>query len=652
MVYTLQYSSNFNPAASYVPGVYAQVMPPTNFPTGGPSNIAFVEGTASWGPANQAVFLSSYQGSTQKFGGIQAASYTDYHDLCTDLMLAFAQAGGSQAALNVWGVRSTDGTDTAASVSLTDDPTVANVAQETVTVSGTLTVGDQLKLTITNSKISATPVVVEYTTVTADTVDTMAAGLAAAINANTTLHLANMTATVAAAEVTISYPILLGSVTFAESITGTATETLTLAAGTNQTVPLVGIKLTAKYTGSMGNKIAVFTAPSAVQNALDVTIVPFSGGGRAEVFIGIPTGGTGSASAGVFWNALANAINNGIVPKRGPSNWVTASLASNWAETPAVPAARASNNFALTGGTDGRNVTSSQMLGTQSPATGVYLAPQLTPPPSVCWLAGCTDNTIFSEILASALGTNLFWLFGFPINTDVPTATTLKYGWGISDYHVGFVLDWVIFNDPVNGQKVLPALGAAGGAIACLAPWNSPYNIVLQGILGTVAGVPYSFGDISQASQNGILLIEQRPAAGGAFVFRNSVNSVGAADDNGLVSYSRMTNYLVNAIGNALEPFGGKLQSSLPNDPVRSQVRAVLNALLQPMQDAGAIESFNNVSDTSNNTVITVAEHELFVLDQVKYMSEILYIGFTLQGGVTVIPGSSIPGATTTGTGG
>ena len=107
---------------------------------------------------------------------------------------------------------------------------------ETVTVGGTLTVGDQLKLTFTCSALSGSPLTVSYTTLTGNSTTAMATGLAAAVNANAILSAALITATSTGAIVTITYPVSLLNtpttpLTFSKSIVGTGTETLTLAQG-------------------------------------------------------------------------------------------------------------------------------------------------------------------------------------------------------------------------------------------------------------------------------------------------------------------------------------------------------------------------------------------------------------------------------------
>src|SRR5882762_2996104 len=92
---------------------YIQIVAPPNFITGVATDVIGVVGTASWGPVNVPVHIGSGQQAVLSFGPMSAASLTDSHDLPTDLYLAFGQSA-SQATMEAWGVRVTDGTDTAA----------------------------------------------------------------------------------------------------------------------------------------------------------------------------------------------------------------------------------------------------------------------------------------------------------------------------------------------------------------------------------------------------------------------------------------------------------------------------------------------------------------------------------------------------------
>ncbi len=103
-------ANSINPTALQVPDLYVIETPPAPVLNGVASNILGIVGTASWGPVNSPVTAGSPAEATQIFGPMQARKY----DLGTALYAAALQ-GASAFAL----VRVTDGTDTAASGSIT-----------------------------------------------------------------------------------------------------------------------------------------------------------------------------------------------------------------------------------------------------------------------------------------------------------------------------------------------------------------------------------------------------------------------------------------------------------------------------------------------------------------------------------------------------
>jgi hypothetical protein len=103
---------NYNNNALTVPGLYIQVVAPQNgFINGIPSNILGLVGTASWGPVNSPVSISTVNDYMQNFGPV----LTNKYDMGTHVALACLQQAN-----NISCVRVTDGTDTAASVALVD----------------------------------------------------------------------------------------------------------------------------------------------------------------------------------------------------------------------------------------------------------------------------------------------------------------------------------------------------------------------------------------------------------------------------------------------------------------------------------------------------------------------------------------------------
>ena len=106
-----------NIAALQADDVYVQNVAPPTFIQGAPTDVIGVVGTASWGPVNQAELLGSQSDATSTFGGIGAVALTDPFDLASDLYLAFGQ-NCQDGTVQGFGVRVSDGTDTAASAAI------------------------------------------------------------------------------------------------------------------------------------------------------------------------------------------------------------------------------------------------------------------------------------------------------------------------------------------------------------------------------------------------------------------------------------------------------------------------------------------------------------------------------------------------------
>ena len=110
------------------------------------------------------------------------------------------------------------------------------------TLGGTVTPGDTLTITITDGMVAGSPRVVSYTTVPGDTLAAAAVGLAAAIHADTNLQAINYFARPVGNVLRIYYPTNNGpfvrpTTSFAQSVSGAATETISLgllSSGNNQ----------------------------------------------------------------------------------------------------------------------------------------------------------------------------------------------------------------------------------------------------------------------------------------------------------------------------------------------------------------------------------------------------------------------------------
>ena len=108
-----------NTSALIVPDIYVQILSPRHSLLNGvPTNILGIIGTASWGPKDSPVTISSAADYDKWFGPV----LTDIHDLGTAVSVAVMNGAN-----NMRCVRVTDGSDLAASASILDDTAPAAV---------------------------------------------------------------------------------------------------------------------------------------------------------------------------------------------------------------------------------------------------------------------------------------------------------------------------------------------------------------------------------------------------------------------------------------------------------------------------------------------------------------------------------------------
>lgn len=141
-------AGSLNTTALVVPNLYVQIVPPSVLALNGvPTNLIGVIGTASWGAVGVATPCNSATAYAQNFGPIQPRKY----DLGTPVATAIIQG-----ASNFMCVRATDGTDLAASASITGTGTAI-----TFTALYTGSLGNTIKVTLaTGSKSGTTKAVI------------------------------------------------------------------------------------------------------------------------------------------------------------------------------------------------------------------------------------------------------------------------------------------------------------------------------------------------------------------------------------------------------------------------------------------------------------------------------------------------------------
>lgn len=626
-------AGSINLAALSADDLYIQVVNPPSYIRGVATDVFGIVGTASWGKVNQPIHMGSGQDSAIAFGGISSASLTDPYDLATDLALSFGQSS-SESAIEGWGVRVTDGTDVAANVTLAG---AATHAAETATISGAIATNDSMNITITSTAITGSPITINYVTKAGDTLNSIASGFAALINANANLAAANIVATASGSVVTIVTPSSLSpAATYSQSII-TGSETITLAVGSTITA---GIVLAAQCTGILGNSISVTLSAGSATNTYTATVTPFAG--VSEVYPNLPATG--------FWSALQNAINKGLSNVRGPSLFITALNAIPAVGNPTI------GSFALAGGTDGRaGVVTGTLLGsdTAQPRTGLYALRQLQPAVGIIWIVGSTDTALVPSIVSFNQSEGCSAYFPFPTGTSTATAVAAVSTIGVHDPSLAYVKDSIYFFDPINNltRLVLPTAIIAG-TTAALSPEQSPGNKPVALVIGTernnpITGTqPYTPSEIGQLENAGIMFISNPIPAGSQFGIRHG-QTTSLSPATAPFEYWRMTMFIARSFASTMGQFVGKLQSQQIDDPLRQSVRMQLNTFLNTLNGLGMIDGYLvtcNFSASPSakpglgmNTPASVAQHYLFVLVQVTYLSSVRFFVVSLQGGTTVV---------------
>lgn len=385
------------------------------------------------------------------------------------------------------------------------------------------------------------------------------------------------------------------------------------------------ITLTAKYTGTLGNMLQALLAVGSAASTSKVTIaLP---GQTPEVFDNIP--GTGNT----LWVNMAQAINNGQSVARGPSQLVVAAAGAGTAAlTPAT--------ITLAGGLDGATtISGSVLIGTDGQArTGMYALRGTGT--SIAVLADCDDYTTATNQIAYGLSEGTYMIGVGPAGETPAAAATAKATAGIDGYAYKQLLgDWVYFLDTVNNQtRVISPQGFVAGLLANLSPEQSSLNKQLYGVVATQRSIqsrPYGVAELTVLGQAGIDLIANPVPGGNYFGARFGHNSSSNAVTNG-DNYTRMTNYIAYTLNAGMGKYVGKLQSSRPDDPTRSQAKATVDSFLAGMRQQNQIDDSSTICDLTNNIPSRIALGYMQMDAKVKYLSVVEKFLINLEGGQSV----------------
>ncbi len=336
------------------------------------------------------------------------------------------------------------------------------------------------------------------------------------------------------------------------------------------------ITFTAKHTGTLGNNLSVQITNGSKANSWKAIVgVP---GGAVEQYDNIT--GTGNA----FWVNLANAINNGTGPLRGPSNLIVATAAAG------VIAPSASTSY-FTGGLDGvSSFTSAAIVGADSTVrSGIYaLRSQGC---SLLLPADLDDTTQWTTVDGVAQQEGMYSVLCGPSGDTIANAVTTKQTAGLDDWSSKVMFgDWILWNDPfLQLQRYVSPQGFAAGRLANLSPEQSSLNKQIYGVAGSQrsnsTSATYSSAELATLEQAGIDVITN-PGAGNVPIWtcrvgHNASSNPAVNGDN----YTRLTNFIAASLDSGMGLYCGKPI----NADLARNVGATLNSFFLGMLGQGML---------------------------------------------------------------
>jgi hypothetical protein len=394
------------------------------------------------------------------------------------------------------------------------------------------------------------------------------------------------------------------------------------------------LALTSKYTGTGGNGITATVSAGSQYNTWRVIV--FMPGVTPETFDNIGFGLSGNA----LWLAFAAAINNGTNIQRGPSQMLVASAGAG-------TSAPTASTYGLSGGTDGASgVTAATLIGSDSatPRTGMYALRNSQS--SLALLSDCDTSSTWTTQVAYGLSEGTYMIGTGPSGDSIANAITTLQTAGINSYAFKYMQgDWIYWQDPVNGQRVVSPQGFVAGFLANSTPNQPALNQQLYGIIGTQKSIDqqvYAPSDLAALAQAGIDCIAN-PSPGGnyfsCFLGHNTSSNPLINSD----SYTRMTNFEAYSLNG---PSGlGQFIGDLNNQTEQSDAVGAVSAFLQAQWDNGLIGNsanpgaipFSVTLPGAQNTQQQTALGFQYMLIEITYWAIVERLIATVIGGASVV---------------
>ena len=400
-------------------------------------------------------------------------------------------------------------------------------------------------------------------------------------------------------------------------------------------VPGTALTISALYTGSLGNQIAISIQPgSKPASWMLIASLP---GMQPEVFDNI------TGVGGAFWNSLASAINSGAGVQRSASRLITVQPNGNTS----TPSSFSLSLGSTTAGSDGAaGVGPGQLVGQDGISRyGMYaLRGQGC---GLAILADADDPQTWSAQSSFGLEEGTYFILTGPAGDSISNAVSIKHSVGLDCYSTKLMFgDWLWWSDQASGLvRLVSPQGFVAGRLANLSPEQSSLNKPLYGIIGSqTSGQPQSGEALSYSSSNlatlfsaGIDVISNPQPAGSFWGVRGGLNSSSDITRNG-DNYPRLTNYISQTLSSGMGQYVGQVITAR----LFQNIRGTLLSFLQNMLSQGLLGStdgalpYSVICDASNNPLSMTGLGYVQANVQIQYQSinEIFII--SLEGGQTV----------------
>lgn len=410
------------------------------------------------------------------------------------------------------------------------------------------------------------------------------------------------------------------------------------------TIPGTTAVVTALYTGSLGNQIALVLGPAARPGLWRLTVsLP---GLQPEVYDNL--GGSGAA----FWNGLAAAVNQGQGPQRGASQLIIFTAGGTTIAASPFSLALGSGSP----GSDGASsVTAVQLVGSDvAPRLGMYaLRGQGC---GIALLADADDSTQWTTQAGFGLQEGIYMILTGPAGDTIQNAVAVKSQAGLDSYAAKLMFgDWLWWSDQVNNTvRLVSPQGFAAGRLANLSPEQSSLNKPLYGVVGSQkSGTPgsgqstsYSSADLAAMLGAGIDVISNPQPGGTYWGVRGGHNSSSDPAIDG-DNYTRLTNFIAATLAAGMGIYVGQVI----NADLFRRIRATLLSFLQNMLGQGLLGStdgslpYSVICDTSNNPSSMTGLGYVQANVQVQYQGINEKFIVNLEGGQTVqVAVQTLPG--------